>query len=85
MGEKFFKYKQEIITLRASTEKFLNMTMNDIAQGLPSVTAEENTKKRDVLFDEIAEKSDWQCRICLGKNKKGVKTCTTCGGERFAN
>ena len=52
-GKRFFKFKEEINSLRAITEKFLNSTMNDIAQGLPSVTAEKTTKKRDILFDEV--------------------------------
>ena len=65
MGEKFFKYKQEIITLREAAERHLNSAVADIEAGLPDVAVEKTTKRRDVLFDEIAEKADWRCRTCM--------------------
>ena len=52
--------------------------MNDINQGLPSVTAEKTTKKRDILFDEAKVSTPGTCGVCLSKNKVGATVCSTC-------
>ena len=66
MGERFFKYKQEIITLRETAERHLNSSMASIEAGLPEVTKEvAGGGRRDVLFEEIAEKQEWKCRTCM--------------------
>jgi len=56
LGERFFKYKQEIITLRETAERHLNSSMASIGAGLPEVTKEVSGGRRDVLFEEIADK-----------------------------
>ena len=81
MGEKFYKYKQEIITLREAAEKHLNSCISSIEAGLPEVAREKmNQQKRDIKFLEIAKnKNEWMCKTCKDKNSINDKKCRTCG------
>ena len=41
LGEKFFKYKQEVNTMRDTVERHFSKVINEIEAGLPSVSFEE--------------------------------------------
>ena len=69
LGERFFAYKQRLTTLQSTAEKFLNSTMHDIEEGLPSIAKETKHSKGDYMFEKIAKNRDWKCRTCMDMNK----------------
>lgn len=50
MGERFFKYKSNIVSLRSAVENHFNNTMREISNGLPSVP-DEIDDESDYTFD----------------------------------
>ena len=85
MGTRFFKYKQDIITLQDAATRHLNALMADIEAGLPQVKAEQVTKTTDVKFASIVKQSNanWTCTICKENNRDFDATCRTCGSKRI--
>lgn len=66
LTDKFFAYKQNIVTLRETLEKHFNTCMNNIRKGLPDVI-EEAKDDKDYTFDGTNVGS-WTCRVCIIKN-----------------
>lgn len=50
LGERFFKYKQEVNTLRDAVERHFSKVINQIEAGLPDVPDDENDED-DVMLD----------------------------------
>lgn len=50
LGERFFAYKQEIVTLRETLERHFNSIMASIEKGLPEVEEEVKEEEMDYMF-----------------------------------
>ena len=73
VGEKFFKYKQELVMFEATVKKHFNRTMVNIQEGLPEVPDEEEDET-DFTFGGT-DVGEWTCRICTSKNEMKVEKC----------
>lgn len=73
LGEKFFKFKQDLITLRATLENHFNKCLVSIQQGLPEVVDDDDDDD-EILF----EMAQWTCKICKIHMKKEELTCRNC-------
>ena len=60
LGESFFKYKQNVNTLREAVERHFAKVIQDIENGLPEVKDEE-TKEDEY---SMLLKEDWTCPTC---------------------
>ena len=60
LGEKFFKFKQNVNTLREAVETHFRRVIKDIERGLPAVQDEE-VKENEYA---ILLKQDWTCPTC---------------------
>ena len=60
LGENFFKYKQNVNSLREAVETHFRRVIQDIENGLPAVKDEE--LKEDEYA--ILMKQDWTCPTC---------------------
>jgi len=65
LGEKFFRYKQEVNNMRDTVERHFSKTINQIEAGLPEV-ADEESKAGDVLSLDDVE--TWTCPTCTTIN-----------------
>ena len=63
LGEKFFKYKQELDNLQNVLEKNFNRTMQDIRNGLPDVVEDGEDDETDFNFGGTST-GEWTCRTC---------------------
>lgn len=62
LTEKFFAYKQQIVTLKNTLNKHFNTCMTSIKNGLPEVE-EEVIDDVDYCFDGSMV-GKWTCRVC---------------------
>lgn len=62
LTDKFFSYKQHIVTLRETLQRHFNNCMQSIKNGLPEVQQEEEDDF-DYTFDGTAVGA-WTCRVC---------------------
>ena len=80
LTDKFFAYKQEIVTLRTALNNHFNQCMTSIKNGLPEVE-EEVKDEADYTFD-ASMVGKWTCRVCQVRNNADVKQCVTCRSDR---
>jgi hypothetical protein len=66
IGEKFFRYKQDVNTLRDAVERHFSKVINQIEAGLPEVANEE---KNDEDVD-MMEATSWTCPTCTNTNAR---------------
>ena len=67
LGERFFKYKQDVNTLRDAVERHFSKVINQIEAGLPDVEDEENMGDIDIV-----EGDTWTCPTCTNTNAKNI-------------
>lgn len=60
LTEKFFVYKQNIVTLRETLQRHFNTCISSIKNGLPEV--EEDEEEEDLLA--VENTGQWTCRVC---------------------
>lgn len=64
LGERFFKYKQDVNTMRDTVERHFSKIINEIEAGLPSVSYEEVKKEDDEDQDFFTKGKTWTCINC---------------------
>lgn len=79
LGEKFFKLKQNVNSLKEAVETHFRRVIKDIENGLPAVKDEEC--KEDEY--EILLRSDWTCPTCQNLMKAATEACTICRTKRI--
>ena len=67
LGERFFKYKQQVINLKDSVERHFSKVINEIEAGIPSVVGEEC--KEDDEDDTFNKATTWTCIVCTVVNQ----------------
>ena len=85
LGHAFFKYKQEMSTLRDTVERHINNLMSSIENGLPEVKVAINANdKTDYTFTGEGANGiqEWTCKVCQVKNEWKIKNCITCNNNR---
>lgn len=75
LGERFFKYKQDVNGLRESVERFFSKIINQIEAGLPEVPDEESKENGD---DFGFDGNNWTCPTCTNVNANTVEQCGIC-------
>jgi hypothetical protein len=80
LTDKFFEYKQRIVTLRETLNRHFNTCMTSIQNGLPEV-AEEDLDEEEHNFD-ASMIGKWTCRVCQVRNEEKVTQCTICKSAR---
>jgi len=69
LGEKFFKYKQDVNTLRDTVERHFSKVINEIEAGLPIVCVEEVKEEDDEESDFFTKAKNWTCINCTMVNQ----------------
>ncbi len=77
LGERFFKYKQEVNSLKETLERHFGMVISEIEAGLPSVEVEETTED-DEEDDTFSKATTWTCITCTTANPITNERCQTC-------
>jgi hypothetical protein len=62
LTDKFFAYKQTIVTLRETLNRHFNTCMTSIANGLPEVMEDEEDDEEHNFDATMVGK--WTCRVC---------------------
>lgn len=76
LGDRFFKYKQDVNSLRDAVERHFSKVINQIEAGLPDVTDEEEKTEDDV--DKYNAATTWTCPTCTNINQMNVEVCAIC-------
>ena len=71
LGEAFFKYKQDCITMKDTVEKHFTLVIREIEAGLPQVV-EEEVKDEDDEEDFFVKGSHWTCINCTMVNQMQI-------------
>jgi hypothetical protein len=71
LGEKFFKFKQDVNTLKDTVERHFSKVINEIEAGLPSVSFEEVKEDDDEDTDFFIKAKNWTCVNCTMVNPIG--------------
>ena len=79
LGERFFKYKQDMNTMKQTLERHFSAIINDIEEDFPSVQVEDCKEEEE--YDDFAfiNTTNWTCFICRSKNTNDSPFCTECG------
>ena len=80
LGERFFVFKQQIVTLRETLERHFNTIMLSIQNGLPEVQEEVKVEVDFMFSDKPGD--EWTCRVCQIKNPTTAQNCNTCRSAR---
>lgn len=78
LTDKFFAYKQNIVTLRETLNRHFNTCMTSIQQGLPEVQDEIEDDEEHNFDGSLV--GNWTCRICQLRNKEPF--CHYCKSPR---
>ncbi len=78
MTDKFFAYKQNIVTLRETLQRHFNTCMNSIKNGLPEVLEDDD----DLDTLDVQMNGRWTCRVCQVRNEEKTVKCLTCQSDR---
>jgi len=78
LGDRFFKYKQDVNTLRSTLEGHFSRVINQIEAGLPDVKEEEGIKEDDVF----SSSPTWTCPTCTVVNQMTNEQCQICRTKR---
>ena len=71
IGEKFFKYKQDVNTLRDAVERHFSKVINQIEAGLPEVVNDDKNME-DI---DMIEAATWTCPTCTNTNSRELPQC----------
>ncbi len=74
LGERFFKYKQEVNSLKETLERHFGTVISEIEAGLPCVEVEES-KEDDDEDDTFSKATTWTCIICTTANPMTSERC----------
>ena len=77
-GERFFKYKQEVNSLKDTLERHFGTVISEIEAGLPSVEVEESKNEEDDEEDSFNKATTWTCIICTTANPMANLKCQIC-------
>jgi predicted restriction endonuclease len=80
LTDKFFAYKQNIVTLRETLNRHFNTCMTSIKNGLPEVEDEELDDFEHAFDASMVGK--WTCRVCQVRNQEKDLACTICHSKR---
>ena len=78
LGDRFFKYKQDVNTLRDTVERHFSKVINEIEAGLPIVCVEEVEEEDDEDEDFFTKAKNWTCINCTRVNEMRNISCHTC-------
>jgi len=78
LGERFFAFKREVISLKESVEEHFGKTIQDIEANLPDVPYDGD---KDHDLDSFA-KDQWFCASCTASNQNNVQYCQSCGSPK---
>jgi hypothetical protein len=67
LGERFFKYKQDVNSMRSTVEQHFSHVINQIEAGLPDIVDDEECKDEDNDIFEGAK--TWTCLTCTMQNQ----------------
>ena len=76
--EKFFAYKQDLISLRSALENHFKNCLESIQNGLPEVDDEEDFNTKEIVFF----KKTWTCRLCKLHFLDDVLQCSNCKANK---
>lgn len=71
MGDRFFKYKQDVNTLRDAVERHFSKVINQIEAGLPEVHDEESSDNQEEI-DRFNSATTWTCPTCTNINEMRI-------------
>jgi hypothetical protein len=78
LGERFFKYKQQVNSLKETLERHFGTVISEIEAGLPSVQVEESKEGDDDEEDNFSKATTWTCIICTTQNPMANPRCSIC-------
>ncbi len=78
LGERFFKYKQDVNSLKETLERHFSTVIGEIEAGLPSVQVEESKDCDDDEEDTFNKAKTWTCIMCTTPNPIGNTRCQIC-------
>lgn len=78
LGERFFKYKQEVNSMKDTLERHFGTVISEIEAGLPSVEVEESKGDDDDEDDTFTKATTWTCIICTTQNAMALDKCQIC-------
>lgn len=78
LGDKFFTFKREVISIKESVEEHFGKTIQDIEANLPDVPYDGD---KDVDMDNFT-KDQWFCQSCTVSNKNQWSYCQSCGSPK---
>jgi hypothetical protein len=64
LGEQFFKYKQDVNSLKDTVEKHFSKVISQIEAGLPDVI-DNDENDHDIFIPTLA---NWLCPTCTTEN-----------------
>jgi hypothetical protein len=77
LGEMFFKYKQEVNTLRIAVDNHFNRVITQIEAGLPDVVDDKPRGEEDE-DDIFGGAKEWTCMVCTTRNPMSQNNCQIC-------
>lgn len=77
MGERFFKYKQDVNDLKSVVETHFSKVINQIEAGLPDIKddIDDNTITE---ADRFSKATTWTCPTCTNLNQMSMDLCQIC-------
>jgi len=66
LGDRFFRYKQDVNNLRSTVETHFSKVINQIEAGLPDIQDEDD--KLDKEMDIFDKAPTWTCPTCTNLN-----------------
>lgn len=69
LGERFYRYKEEVNNLRSTLEGHFSKVINQIEAGLPEIREAENVQEDDVFNSAPT----WTCPTCTVVNAMNVE------------
>ena len=81
IGERFFKYKQDVNGLKSVVETHFSKVINQIEAGLPEIMDDSEIKMVGEL-DKFNKAQTWTCPTCTNLNQMSVELCQICRTKR---
>jgi hypothetical protein len=80
VGERFFKYKQEVNGLKSVVETHFSKVINQIEAGLPEIMDDHEIKTAEI--DRYNKATIWTCPTCTNVNQMSIDHCQACRTKR---
>lgn len=78
LGERFYKYKSDINSLRTVLERHFSEIITNLEEGLPYIEEQENFNE----LDTFSGANQWTCPTCTIINPMTSAQCGTCKTKR---